>query len=221
MSIFNSLFSGVLGIFIGFTGDWFVAIALLTIAIKVLLLPLSIKQQKGLLMTQNFSKAKEILDKKFKNKTEKVNDALMKIMGTHRVNPLSSFMVMLVQLPIFFSLYYSIGHLTTTIGSVVIPWVLSASKADSLHVLPIAAGAAQGLQGFFGPTAQSKMNILMLILPVGLALFFLWNAPVGLSIYWGFNALFGLIERKIFSLRAIRERYLNVPTAEEMVGSIT
>lgn len=217
---FSGIFSGILGALIAFTGDWFIGIALLTIAIKVLLLPLSIKQHRGLLMTQNFSQAKAILDKKFKNKTEKVNNALMKIMSTHKVNPLSSFATMLVQLPVFFAIYGSIVHLSTAIGSAVIPWVLSVSKADSLHILPIAASATQGLLGWFGPNTAQTRNILMVLLPVGIGLFFLWHAPVGLSIYWGFNALFGLLERKLFSLKAIRERYLNVPTAEEMVKSV-
>jgi len=211
--------SGILETLISFVGDWFIGIALLTIAIKLLLLPLSLKQHRGMLVTQNFSQAKAILDKKYKNKTERVNAALMKIMSTHKVNPLSSFALMLVQLPIFFSLYFSITHLTSAIGSAVIPWVLTASKSDGLHILPIAASAVQGLQGWFGPTVQSR-NILMLLLPVGIGLFFLWHAPVGLSVYWGINALFGVVEKMIFSLRYVRERYLNIPSAEEMVKSV-
>ncbi|HZD61125.1 MAG TPA: YidC/Oxa1 family membrane protein insertase [Anaerolineae bacterium] len=220
MSIFGGVFAGILGSLIGFVGDWFIGIALLTVAIKVLLLPLSIKQQRGLLLTQNFSQAKTLLDKKFKNKPDKVNDALMKIMSRHKVNPLSSIMTMLVQLPVFFSLYFSISHLSTTVGSIVIPWALSMSKADSLHILPVAASAIQGLQGLFGPTAQQTRNIIMLLLPIGLGLFFLWGAPAGLSVYWAFNAIFSLVEKKIFSLQAIRDRYLSVPSADEMVKSI-
>ncbi|MHB8842333.1 MAG: YidC/Oxa1 family membrane protein insertase [Candidatus Aquicultor sp.] len=221
MSIFSSFFSGVLGAIMGFTGDWFIAIALLTIAIKLLLLPLSIKQQHGLLMTQNFSQAKKLLDEKFKNKKERVNKELMNIMSTHKVNPLSSFGVMLVQIPVFFSLYVSVTHLATSIGSAVIPWVLSVSTADSLHVLPVVASAIQGLMGWFGPTATAQSrNIAMLALPVGIGLLVLWGAPVGLSVYWGFNALFGLVEKKIYSLKFIRDRYLNVPTADDMVKGI-
>jgi len=219
MNLFGEIISSALGVLIGFVGDWFIAIALLTIGIKILLMPLSLKQHRGLLLTQNFSEAKAILDKKFKNKTEKVNSELMKIMGKYRVNPLSSMLMMLVQLPVFFSLYFSISHLTSAVGSVVIPWVLNATKVDSLRILPIIAGAVQGLYGFIGPSTQSK-NIIMFILPIGLGLLFLWNAPVGLSVYWAFNAIFGLLEKKIFSLSFIRERYLNVPTAAEMVKGV-
>lgn len=218
MNLFSEIFSTALAAIIGFTGDWFIAIALLTMAIKVLLLPLSIKQHRGLLLTQNFSQAKAILDKKYKNKKEKVNNKLVEIMKKYRVNPLTSILMMLVQIPIFFSFYFSISHLSTAIGSVIIPWVLSVSSADSLRILPIVASATQGLYGLFGPSAQTR-NILMFLLPIGIGLFFLWNAPVGLSVYWGFNALFGLLERKIFSLKAVRERYLNVPSADEMVKS--
>lgn len=219
MGIFSSIFSSALGVIIGFTGDWFLAIALLTIAIKVVLMPLTLKQYRGMLLTQNFSQAKMLLDEKFKNKSETVNAELIKIMGKYRVNPLSSMLVMLVQLPVLYSLYISITHLSSAAGSVIIPWVLSVSMADGLHILPIAASAVQGLQGLITPVGQTR-NILMLVLPIGIGLAFLWHAPVGLSVYWAFSAIFGLVERKLFSLRAIREKYLVVPTAEEMVKGI-
>ncbi len=219
MNIFSSLFSGILSAIIGFTGDWFIAIALLTAIIKIALFPLSVKQQRGLLLTQRLGQAKELLEKKFKKQSDRVNAELVKIMGKYKANPLSSMMVMLVQIPVFFSLYFSISHLSTTIGSVIIPWVLSVGKSDALHILPIAASAITGLQGFFGQPGQVR-NILMVALPTGIGLVFLWHAPVGLSVYWGFNALLGLVERWIFSLRYIREKYLVVPTADEMVEGI-
>jgi YidC/Oxa1 family membrane protein insertase len=219
MGIFSSLFSSALGTIIGFTGDWFVAIALLTIAIKVVLMPLSLKQHRGMLLTQNFSQAKVLLDEKFKDKSERVSAELIKIMGKYRVNPLSSVLVMLVQLPVLYSFYISITHLSSTVGSAIIPWVLSVSMVDGLHILPILASAIQGLQGLLAPTGQAG-NMLMIVLPIGIGLLFLWHAPAGLSVYWACSALFGLAEKKLFSLRAIRERYLVVPTVDEMVQDI-
>jgi YidC/Oxa1 family membrane protein insertase len=219
MGIFSSLFSSALGTIIGFTGDWFVAIALLTIAIKIVLMPLSLRQHRGMLLTQNLSQAKALLDEKFKDKSEKVNAELIKIMGKYRVNPLSSVVVMLVQLPVLYSFYISITHLSSTVGSAIIPWVLSVSMVDGSHVLPIMASAIQGLQGLLAPAGQAG-NILMIILPIGIGLLFLWHAPAGLSVYWACSAIFGLAEKKLFSLRAVRERYLVVPTADEMVRDI-
>ncbi|HEY3374199.1 MAG TPA: YidC/Oxa1 family membrane protein insertase [Candidatus Aquicultor sp.] len=219
MSIFSSLFSGALGAIIGFTGDWFLAIALLTIAIKGLLFPLSVKQRRGMLITQSFAEAQKMLNEKYKGKKELVTEGLTKIMAKYKVNPLSSIMMLLVQLPVFFSIYYTVSHLTTGIGSVIIPWVINVTKADTLHVLPVAAGLVQGALSFYSTPSQTR-NFLMIALPIGIGLWFLWSAPVGVSVYWACNALFGIAELQLFKLRAIKERYLTVPSAEEMVAGI-
>jgi len=124
--------------------------------------------------------------------------------------------MMLAQAPVFFSLYFSISNLSTTAGSIIIPWVLNVNSPDVLHIAPIVASILQALAVL---TAKEK-NVIMLALPIIFGLLFLWKAPVGLSVYWASNAVFGLIEKIIFNSRYVRKRYLNVPSPKEMVESI-
>lgn len=217
MHIFSTTFTGILEFLFGLTGDWFFSIVLLTVSIKIIMFPLSVKQQKAMILSQNLNEVRKSLSVKFKNQTERVNEGLARVIANYKVNPLLPFLTLLIQMPVFLSLYFSLMNLTTTVGSVVIPWVLSVSTPDNLHILPTVGSLLQGLSGF---TIQNK-NLLMIFLPIILGLVFLWKAPAALSVYWGINALLGFIERKILSIGKFQQRFINVATAEEMLKSLS
>ncbi|MDD3365543.1 MAG: membrane protein insertase YidC [Syntrophomonas sp.] len=216
MHIFSTTFNGVLEFLLGLTGDWFLAVFLLTLAIKLVMFPLSVKQQKAMIISQNLNEVRKSLSDKFKNQTERVNEGLAKIITNYKVNPLLPFITIIIQMPVFFSLYFSLLSLSTTVGSSLIPWVLTVSNPDSLHILPVIGSLLQGLSGL---TVQNK-SLFMFILPTALGLIFLWQAPAALSVYWGINALLSFIERKIISLGRFQKRYLNVASTEEMLESL-
>ena len=217
MSIFSSSFTILLTKFIGLTGDWFIAVILVTLVIRLCLLPLSAKQHKDQFTTSNLNQVKSLLTTKFKNQTEKIDKELLKIASKYKVNTFLSALLLVVQAPILFSLYASIINLSTSVGSMLVPWVLSVHAPDSLHVLPILAGVFQALGGF---TAEVK-SFLMFIVPVAIGLVFLWKAPAVLSVYWMTNSALRFLEYQIFSLKAVRNRFLKVPTTEEMMRSIS
>ncbi|AET69615.1 membrane protein insertase, YidC/Oxa1 family, C-terminal domain protein [Desulfosporosinus orientis DSM 765] len=212
MHMFSSTFSLILSSLINFTGDWFFAIALLTIGIKICLFPFSLRQQRSQLLTANFNEAKSIITKKFKNKKDKANSEIIKVASKYRVNSLTTFIPLLLQAPIFFSLYFSVLNLSSTVGSSVLPWISGVHSIDNLHVLPLLAGLSQGLSGF---TMNSK-NLSAFIVPVIIGVVFLWKAPAALSAYWLVNSASRFLEMKIFSLDIMRRKFFNVPTADQM-----
>jgi len=216
MNIFSSVFTDLLTKCIGLTGDWFVAVILVTLVIRICLLPLSVKQQKDQFTTTSLNQVKSLLTTKFKNQTEKIDLEVMKIASKYKVNTFLSMLLLLVQAPILFSLYASILNLSTSVGSLLVPWVLSVHAPDSFHILPILAGACQALGGF---TAETR-SFLMFMIPVAIGLVFLWKAPAVLSVYWMTNSALKFLEYKIFSLKAVRNRFLKIPTAEEMLKSV-
>ncbi|SDI45248.1 YidC/Oxa1 family membrane protein insertase [Desulfosporosinus hippei] len=216
MYIFASTFTHLLSNLITVTGDWFIAVALITLSIKLLLFPLSVKQHRTQLLTANHNRAKAMLTRKFHSQTEKVNSELIKIASKYKINPMSSILTLLVQAPVFFSLYFSVINLSTSVGSILVPWVSSLHTIDNLHVLPIVAGLFQGLSGI----STENRNLLMFILPATIGVVFLWKAPVALSAYWIVNSALRLVEIKIFSLKPIQQRLFNIPSPEEMVKGI-
>ena len=217
MHIFSTVFSGVLESLIQMTGDWLIAIVIITLAVRIILFPLSLKQQKAMLISENLNKVKEFLTNKYKNQKDKVNASIGKIMTRYRINPFLPFITTIIQMPVLFSLYFSLMNLGTTVESFLVPWVLSLSNPDNLHILPSMASLFQGISGF---TAENR-SILTFILPVDLGLLFLWKAPAALSVYWGVNSLLGFAEKKVLSLRIIRQRFLNVVPVEEMIKMIS
>lgn len=216
MHIISSAFSHVLTILVSFTGDWFLAIALITLGIKLLLFPLSMKQQRIQLLTTNLNKARIILTSKFRNQTEKINSESMKIAANYKINPLFTFVTVIVQAPVFFSLYLAVTNLSVPVGSILIPWVSNLHMADNLHILPIVAGLLQTLGVF---TSENR-NWLMFILPVAIGVVFLWKAPVALSAYWIVNSILRFLEVKVFYLGPIKRKYFNIPSPEEMVQKL-
>jgi len=216
MYLLSTPFNGALAFLLGLTGDWFFAIVLLTLAIKLVMFPLSVKQQKAMIVSQNLNEVRKSLSERFKNQTEKVNAQLAQVMTRYKVNPLLPFITLVIQAPVFFSLYFSLLHLSTSVGSAFLPWILAVSNPDSLHVLPVIGSLLQGLASL---TAENK-NFIMFVLPVALGLVFLWKAPAALSVYWGINALLSFAERKIMSLERFQKRFLQVPSREEMLKSL-
>jgi len=216
VNILGTVFSQLLDFLISFTGDWVFAIILLTLAVKVLLFPLTIKQQKALLLSQNLGQVKSLLSEKFKNHSDRVNSELVRIAARHRINPLMPLIMILVQAPILFSLYFALLNFGTTAGSILIPWVVNAGSSDNLHILPATAGLLQGLGGL----ASADRNLLMFIIPAVIGLLFLWKAPAALSVYWGISSMLSLAEKKILAMEFFRTRFLKVTPPEEMLKSV-
>lgn len=215
MHIFSATFTLILTTLVNLTGDWFFAVALITIGVKLLLFPMSVKQQRTQLIAANLNQAKPILSNKFHNKTEQVNSALMKIASKYSINPLFSLLPLIIQAPIFFSLYFSVLNLSSTVGSILFPWISSIHSIDNLHILPVIAGTFQGL----GALSISNKNLLVIFLTALIGIAFLWEAPAALSAYWIINSILRFIEIKIFSLKLVRRKFLNIPSSEEMVES--
>lgn len=215
MHIFSSTFTLIFSALINLTGDWFWALILLVSGIKLLLFPLSIKQQRAQLMTIKLNEAKSILSKKLSNNTEKINSELIKIAAKYHVNPLFSFVPLLIQAPIFLSLYFSILNLGTSVGSFLFPWISSLHSMDNLHILPVIAGLFQGLGGL----SAGNKNMLIFVIPILTGVVFLWKAPVVLSAYWTINSVARFIEMRIFSLQVFKAKFFNLPSAEEMIRS--
>lgn len=88
------------------THNYGVAIILFTILIKVLLLPLMVKQQRSMMLTQKLQPLLNEIQQKYANDKEKLNAETMKLYQKYKVNPMSGCLPMLIQLPILMALYW-------------------------------------------------------------------------------------------------------------------
>jgi YidC/Oxa1 family membrane protein insertase len=107
-SIWNFLVAGLnylLQFFYDFTGNYGISIILLTVLVKLVLLPLTIKQTRSMLAMQRIQPEIKKLQEKHKDDKEKLSQEMMKFYKENKINPLSGCLPLLMQMPIFIALY--------------------------------------------------------------------------------------------------------------------
>lgn len=118
--IWNGLLDGLgamLSFFYDLIPSYGFAIILLTISVRVILLPLTIKQTRSMHAMQKVQPQIKEIQRKYKGDRQKLNEEMMKIYKEHRVNPLGGCLPLLLQLPIFFALFQVLRNAAETMGS--------------------------------------------------------------------------------------------------------
>lgn len=195
----------------GFCGDYGVAIVMITVAIRMLLLPLNVQQRKQMEKQQEISREVERLKEKYKNDQQKMNAELQKLYqekGTGAGGCLMSFL----QFPIMICLYNAI-RLTAAAGTatVLLPWVSSLLVRDKTLVLPIATLIIQLLPQTFPYIRYFKaLNLQKASMPMVLILLltnsmFAFVIPSGVGLYYFVSGLFGAAEQLVFYIMSVRK----------------
>jgi YidC/Oxa1 family membrane protein insertase len=182
----------VLKFFHQYTGNYGIAIILLTIIIKILFwypTHISYKSMKEMKKLQpEMAKLRE----KFKDEKEKLNKEMMDLYRRYKVNPMSGCLPMVIQIPVFFALYKVLLYSIEIRHAPFYGWIQDLSAMDPYYISPILMGASMFIQQWMTPTTgdptQQKM---MLIMPVVFTFMFL-TFPTGLVIYWLFNNLLSI-----------------------------
>jgi YidC/Oxa1 family membrane protein insertase len=178
--------------FYQYTGNYGMAIIILTVIIKILFwwpTHISYKSMKEMKKIQpEMAKLRE----KFKDDKEKLNKEMMELYRRYKVNPMSGCLPMVIQIPIFFALYKVLLYSIEIRHAPFYWWIQDLSVQDPYYISPILMGASMFVQQWMTPTTgdptQAKM---MLIMPVVFTFMFL-TFPTGLVIYWLFNNLLSI-----------------------------
>lgn len=179
-------------------GNWGVAIILLTLLVRVLVLPFTVMSYKSLSKMKDIQPQIKDLKEKYKDDTQKLNQEMMQLMKTHKVNPLGGCLPMLLQFPVFIALYQVLGQSIELYQAPFYLWIEDLSLKDPFYVLPVLMAITMFIQQKITPTtmdpAQAKV---MLFLPVVFALFMV-TLPSGLTLYIFVSALFAIIQQLYF-----------------------
>lgn len=226
--MFRSLFTTILyqpiiNLFVGLYAlipDLGIIILLVTILIKLILHPLTVKSIRAQKLVSQIQPKIDALKKEFKDDQQKLAAETMRVYKEHKINPLSSCLPVLLQLPILITLYFVLQavlksdqlHLlypfiknpgtmsTMTLG------FLDLSKANS--VLALLAGLSQfwqtkNMMGKKPVTAEPEdpnsmsamMNKQMLYFMPVLTVFITWSLPAGLTLYWVFSNVLAVLQQ--------------------------
>ena len=189
----------LLRFFYQFTHNYGVSIILVTVLIKVAFYPITQKSIRSMKSMASIQPKIAAIKKQWANDKEKMNTELMRLYKTEKVNPVGGCLPILVQIPVFISLF---NILYTTIELRQAPfffWVTDLSAKDPYYVLPIVMGATMFLQQYTAPkTMDATQAKIMQFLPIIYTFFFL-NFPSGLVLYWLVNNTLTILQQQLMN----------------------
>ncbi|MFB3817842.1 MAG: membrane protein insertase YidC [Candidatus Methylomirabilales bacterium] len=183
-----------------FTGNYGVAIILVTILQKVLFHPLTHKSIKSMQAMQAVQPKIQAVQERYKNNPQKKQEEMMALYRKHGVNPMGGCLPMLVQIPIFIALYNALSS-SVEMWQAGFLWIRDLTQADSLfnvaiwggydfsfNLLALLMGASMWLQQKMSPPAGDPRQAQMMLwmMPI-IFTFMFWSFPSGLVLYWLVN----------------------------------
>ncbi|WP_447595487.1 membrane protein insertase YidC [Aquipseudomonas campi] len=168
-------------------GNWGWSIIALTILIKLAFFPLSAASYKSMARMRAVSPKLQALKEQHGDDRQKMSQAMMELYKKEKINPLGGCLPILVQMPVFLALYWTLLESVEMRQAPWLLWITDLSIKDPFFILPIIMGATMFIQQQLNPTPPDPMQAkVMKLMPIIFTFFFLWF-PAGLVLYWVVN----------------------------------
>lgn len=179
----------------GLVHNWGVAIILLTVLIKAAFYPLSAKSYKSMAQMRELAPRLQSMKEKFGDDKQKMQQAMMEMYRTEKINPMSGCLPILVQIPVFIALYWMILGSVELRHAPFFGWIQDLSAIDPYYVLPILMGATMIIQTSLNPAPTDPIQAkVMKVMPVVFSIFFFFF-PAGLVLYWLVNNVLSIAQQ--------------------------
>ena len=203
---FTSLADGLTGLLAtihGVVGNWGIAIILLTFFVKLALYPLTHKQMESMAKMKELKPEMDRINELYADDREKKGAAVMELYRKKGVNPMAGCFPVLLQLPIWFSLYSSLSSNIRLLNAPFALWWSDLSSPDPYFVLPLALGVLMFVQQKLAPPTgtdplQAKMMLYMM--PTMITSFMLF-LPAGLCLYMFTNSALSIVQQRVIEAR--------------------
>jgi YidC/Oxa1 family membrane protein insertase len=191
-----------------FTGNYGLAIILLTVMLKILFIPLTQRSFRSMREMQKLQPQMTKIRERFKDKPEEMNKEIMELYRRHKVNPLGGCLPMVLQIPVFIGLYQALLNTVELRHAPFFLWINDLSAPDRLGlvqlpfvqqpgipVLTLLMGGSMFLQQWMTPNAgDPAQQRVMMIMPLMFTFMFV-NFPSGLALYWLVNNLLTIAQQ--------------------------
>ena len=205
----------------GVIGNFGVAILILTVGIKMIFFPLANKSYKSMAKMRKLTPEMQEMRERYGDD----NQAMMELYKKEKVNPLSGCLPILVQIPVFFSLYKVLFVTIEMRHAPFFGWIQDLSAPDpttilnlfgllpysvpdlgalqiiSIGVWPILMGMTMWFQQFLNPAPPDKTQAMIFQLMPIFFTFILAGFPAGLVIYWTWNNLLSILQQMVIMKR--------------------
>jgi YidC/Oxa1 family membrane protein insertase len=204
-------FLRVLKLFHRFAPNWGWDIILLTVALRILTLPMSIKSQRSMIRMQKLQPQMERIRAQFKDDSERINREMVDLYKRNHVNPLGGCAPMAIQLPIFLALYEALLSAVELRHAAFVWWIKDLSAPDcypvawmpklplmhchGIPVLVLLMGLSTYVQQWMSPASPDPNQQRMMMLTPIIFTVMLVNFPAGLSLYYFASNVLGIIQQ--------------------------
>jgi YidC/Oxa1 family membrane protein insertase len=193
---------------VGLSWGW--SIVALTIIVRICLVPIMVKQIHSMQRMQAHMPEMKVLQQKYKGDRQRLNEELMKFYKENEINPAASCLPMLVQIPVFFALYFVLKNFTKHVTALpdelhwlIVPNITAhVTEHWSGYVLLVLYIGSQVGYAYFGtpPNLPKSQRVLFMVVPFFI-IPFVSRFPVGLLMYWMTTNLWtvgqGIITRRM------------------------
>ena len=201
----------------GYTGNYGIAIILVTVLQKIAFHPLTLKSLKSMQAMQAIQPKLQAIQERYKNNPQKKQEEMMALYKKHGVNPMGGCLPMLLQIPIFVALYNALSS-SVEMWQAGFLWIRDLTRPDSLftltvwggynfsaNVLALLMGVSMWVQQKMSPPAGDPRQAQMMLwmMPI-LFTFMFWSFPSGLVLYWLVNNILQIGQQWLITRRPTR-----------------
>jgi YidC/Oxa1 family membrane protein insertase len=185
----------ILDWFHSIVGNWGVAIILLTVVVKLAFYKLSATSYRSMANMRRVAPELQRIKELHGDDKQKLSQEMMNLYKKEKINPLGGCLPILVQMPVFISLYWVLFESVQLRHAPFMLWINDLSVMDPYFILPILMGGSMFLQMQLNPTPPDPVQAkVMKILPIMFTFFFLWF-PAGLVLYWLSNNVLSMAQQ--------------------------
>ena len=194
----------------GFVGNWGFSIIILTLIVRSVLFPLTKAQYTSMAKMRLLTPKMQELRERYKDDRQKLGQETMRLYKTEKVNPLGGCFPLLIQMPIFIALYWTLMESTELRHAPFIAWIRDLSVHDPYFVTPILYGITMFFIQKMSPTPVNDPIQRKVIMAMPLVFTFMFcTFPAGLTLYWVVSNCFTIFQQ-IIIFRSLEKKGLQV-----------
>ncbi|WP_431510868.1 membrane protein insertase YidC [Variovorax sp. DAIF25] len=185
----------------GLIGNWGWSIVALVVLLKAAFYWLNAKAYASMAKMKAINPKIMEMRERLKDKPQEMQQEMMRIYKTEKVNPMGGCFPIVIQIPVFIALYWVLLSSVEMRHAPWIGWITDLSAPDPWYILPIVMTATSLLQTWLNPTPPDPMQAkLMWIMPLAFSVMFIFF-PAGLVLYWITNNILSIAQQWVINKR--------------------